>query len=410
MENVNLSKIFLFYLLLPFLIYSEDLKIADDFQEGDIVSAETFNQIFDTLEKISREVQDEDLLGAWECSSLEKSCDDEEAEEHGEEHEGSGCPVINVPSWTKKGFMYELKSAQLNLTASTAGTTISDSLNQPYNFATSSPSPLYVSNSSSAGTYSLYKERIFLKFSSGGPDVIESWNVNLISDSRFSLSSGGAGTRIPDYIICDRINSVPAPPSSPSALNAKTSINLNWVDSSSDETGFKVYRKQGSNEYSLVSTQTTTSYVDSDTSEGVTYSYYISSFNENGDSKKSKIVSATLDSINPFVVATLPVGGENYSGTTVTITFNEVIEIKCPTGQNFGITCGALPAIELVGTGGSGNTYYMGQPGEKGISISGAPFVDGANPNYSVTVSKDHIFDLNGNQMEEDFTFSFTDG
>ena len=206
LENVNLSKIFLFYLLLPFLIYSEDLKIADDFQEGDIVSAETFNQIFDTLEKISREVQDEDLLGAWECSSLEKSCDDEEAEEHGEEHEGSGCPVINVPSWTKKGFMYELKSAQLNLTASSAGTTISDSLNQPYNFATSSPSPLYVSNSSSAGTYSLYKERIFLKFSSGGPDVIESWNVNLISDSRFSLSSGGAGTRIPDYIICDRIN------------------------------------------------------------------------------------------------------------------------------------------------------------------------------------------------------------
>jgi len=396
LENVNLSRIFLFCLLLPFLIYSEDLKIADDFQEGDIVSAETFNQIFDTLEKISREVQDEDLLGAWECSSLEKSCSD--------------CPVINVPSWSKKGFMYELKSAQLNLTASSAGTTISDSLNQPYNFTTSSPSPLYVSNSSSAGTYSLYKERIFLKFSSGGPDVIESWNVNLISDSRFSLSSGGAGTRIPDYIICDRINSVPASPSSPSALNAKISINLNWVDSSSDETGFKVYRKQGSNEYSLVSTQTTTSYVDSDTSEGVTYSYYISSFNENGESKKSKIVSATLDSINPFVVATLPVGGENYSGTTVTITFNEVIEIKCPTGQNSGITCGALPAIELVGTGGSVNTYYMGQVGEKGISISGAPFVDGANPNYSVTVSKDHIFDLNGNQMEEDFTFSFTDG
>ena len=206
LENVNLNKFFLLSLLLPFYIYSDDLKIADDFQEGDIVSAEIFNQIFDTIEKISREVRDEDLLGAWECSSLEKSCDDEEAEEHGDQEEGSGCPVKNVPSWNKKGFMYELKSAQLNLTASIGGTTTSDSLNQPYNFTTSSPSPLYVSNSSSDGTYSLYKERIFLKFSSGGPDVIESWNVNLISDSRFSLSSGGAGTRIPDYIICDRIN------------------------------------------------------------------------------------------------------------------------------------------------------------------------------------------------------------
>ena len=102
--------------------------------------------------------------------------------------------------------MYELKSAQLNLIASTGGTTISDSLNQPYNFTTSSPSPLYVSNSSSDGTYSLFKEKIYFKFSSGGPDIIESWDVNLISESRFSLSSGGAGTRVPDYIICDRIN------------------------------------------------------------------------------------------------------------------------------------------------------------------------------------------------------------
>lgn len=206
MENVDLNKFFLLYLLLPFFISSENLKIADDFQEGDIVSAETFNQIFNTIEKISREVRDEDLLGAWECSSLEKSCDDDEAEEHGNGQESSGCPVKNIPSWSKKGFMYELKSAQLNLIASTGGTTISDSLNQPYNFTTSSPSPLYVSNSSSDGTYSLFKEKIYFKFSSGGPDIIESWDVNLISESRFSLSSGGAGTRVPDYIICDRIN------------------------------------------------------------------------------------------------------------------------------------------------------------------------------------------------------------
>ena len=51
----------------------------------------------------------------------------------------------------------------------------------------------------------------------------------------------------------------------------------------------------------------------------------------------------------------------------------------------------------------------MGQIGFKGISISSQPFTDDANPNYSVTVSKDLIFDLNGNQMEEDYTFSFTD-
>ena len=62
-----------------------------------------------------------------------------------------------------------------------------------------------------------------------------------------------------------------------------------------------------------------------------------------------------------------------------------------------------------MGTGGSGNTYFMGQVGENGIIITANPFVDGANPNYDVTISKDYIFDLNGNQMAEDYTFSFTD-
>ena len=36
--------------------YADDLKIADDFKSGDVVSAETFNQIFDTIEKIKLEL------------------------------------------------------------------------------------------------------------------------------------------------------------------------------------------------------------------------------------------------------------------------------------------------------------------------------------------------------------------
>ena len=32
---------------LSFPLFADDLKVADDFNEGDILSAETFNQIFD---------------------------------------------------------------------------------------------------------------------------------------------------------------------------------------------------------------------------------------------------------------------------------------------------------------------------------------------------------------------------
>jgi uncharacterized protein YxeA len=381
-----LNKFFLFFLLLPFFIFSEDLIIADDFQEGDLLSAETFNQIFDTIEKINRTIVTEDLIGTWSCDAM---------------------TTRQTAGWADKSLYYLLEDAQVNFALGSGGTTGIKVL------STSSPSPFKRQSSSFSGEFSVLNNKLFTK--SDGENESRIWSINFISESRFELtfletSAQSFPANYSSFITCDSAVAVPAAPTSPSAVNAKTSINLTWVDSSVGETGFKVYRKQGSNEFSLVSTQTTTSYIDSDTSEGATYEYYISSYNQNGESKKSKIVSATLDSINPFVVSTLPADGENYSGTTVTITFNEVIEIKCPEGQSGPASCGALPAIELVGTGGSGNTYYMGQVGEKGISISGAPFVDGANPNYSVTISKDHIFDLNGNQMEEDFTFSFIDG
>ncbi len=383
-----MNKFFLFYLLLPFFIFSEDLKIADDFQEGDLLSAETFNQIFDTIEKINRTIVTEDLIGTWSCDAM---------------------TTRQTTGWADKSLYYLLEDAQVNFAIGSGGTTGINVL------STSSPSPFKRQSSSFSGEFSVLNNKLFTK--SDGENESRIWSINFISEFRFELtfletSAQSFPANYSSFITCDSAVAVPAAPTSPSAVNAKTSINLTWVDSSVGETGFKVYRKQGSNEFILLSAQTTTSYIDSDTYEGATYEYYISSYNDNGESKKSKIVSATLDSINPFVVSTLPADGENYSGTTVTITFNEVIEIKCPAGQNknSGILCGALPAIELVGTGGSVNTYYMGQVGEKGISISGSPFTDGANPNYSVTISKDHIFDLNGNQMDEDFTFSFIDG
>ena len=48
--------------------HADDLKVADDFKSGDLVSADTFNQIFNTLESINRSVIDTDLIGVWNCS------------------------------------------------------------------------------------------------------------------------------------------------------------------------------------------------------------------------------------------------------------------------------------------------------------------------------------------------------
>ena len=69
--SVDLNKL-LIGILMVFAwagVQADDLKVADDFESGDLVSADTFNQIFDTLEKINRAVVDTDLGGVWSCSS-----------------------------------------------------------------------------------------------------------------------------------------------------------------------------------------------------------------------------------------------------------------------------------------------------------------------------------------------------
>ena len=395
----SLKGYFLFLtFVLSFVSFSSDLIIADKFEDGDIVSAETFNEIFDTIEKINRTVKNDDLLGTWTCDAFTTRA---------------------TSDWIKEGFYYVVKDAQVNFTLSSSGS------NPVYTISTSYLSPFkrqaaglnHAHDGSFSATFLVSKNKLFTKHK----DDIDAriWDINFVSPTRFELtfletSAESFPAAYASFLTCDSALAVPAPPISPSAINAQTSINVSWTGGEG-ELGFRVYRKRdGDPNYSLLTTTTSGSYSDSSTVEGLTYFYYVVAFNDNGESAKSKVVSATLDSINPFVVSTLPADGDNYLGTTVTITFNEVIEIKCPESQQSsgpaGASCNALPAIELVGTGGSGNTYYMGQVGANGISISGAPFVDGANPNYSVTVSKDHIFDLNGNQMEEDFTFSFTDG
>ncbi len=387
----------LIFFMISSPVFTDDLKIADDFKEGDVLSAETFNQIFDTIERINRKITDNDLFGTWTCSAMKMSLGGE-----------AGLPS----GWINKDDLaHEISGVQVNFTQTVSGTV--PGVNA---ITTSTPNPFFlnspIQDEALNGNYLLKNNKIVIKsqgYNNGGQIGYSrgSYSVEFLSPTRLLLSDDD------ESITCDVSSAVPAAPTGPTALNEKTSIDLAWTDTSDNEAGFKIYRKpDGSGEFTLLATLTTSSYSDTDTNEGVKYSYYIVSYNNNGESAKSKVVSATLDSIKPSVVSTIPADGQNYSGTTVTITFNEVIEIKCPEGGQSGGAglCVADPAVKLVGTGGSGNTYYMGQVGEKGISISGAPFVDGANPNYSVTISKDHIFDLNGNQMEEDFTFSFTDG
>ena len=70
-----MKKIFLLTLLFSSISYA-DLDIGEDFEAGDLVSAEEFNNKFGKLKKVVGEIKDSDILGVWDCISYKETLGD----------------------------------------------------------------------------------------------------------------------------------------------------------------------------------------------------------------------------------------------------------------------------------------------------------------------------------------------
>jgi len=118
----------------------------------------------------------------------------------------------------------------------------------------------------------------------------------------------GAVSGVYSYSIDQRSTvSKPAAPGSLSAVAASSSsINLRWSDLSSNESGFRPYRWNGSSWASLDSVSAnSTSYTNSGLSSNTTYYYYVCSYNSAGESCPANYVQATTSSAS---------GGSSWDG------------------------------------------------------------------------------------------------
>ena len=391
--------------------YADDLKVADDFKSGDLVSADTFNQIFGTLEQINRTVVDTDLVGVWSCSSA---------------YTGQ-TNVENISSWTNNGVFRLLEQVQINLSASGSKT----SLEEAFSFTSAAPNMINPNEGDGTaafiGKYILDKNHMWLQSTKDSATTATMiYAIDLISPTRFIAnripSSTSAGVSM---FSCDSAEAVPASPTAPTATNNKTGINLAWTDASSDETGFKVYRRLSSEtEAKVIATQTAVTYSDTDLTESQTAYYRVTAYNDNGDSAKSKAVSATLDNTAPTVVSTTP--ENNGTGSrqlrNVVVTFSEKIETVCPAGDqytglagSFCPTSGSPVTFTAMVDGksrvvGSYSLLTAGFGGSTTVSLTtmgSAERFDANQTGITVTVDKDWIRDANGVQMTEDFQFNF---
>ena len=399
-------------------IEADDYVWGEEFVEGDVISAATFNQIFGTLQKLNRTPVDADLVGTWSCSSVR-----------------SYYTGMDTTGWVRTGFIDLLSNAQLTMTASSAA----KSLESAYSFSTSAPTPLISfddASYASSGTYMLYRSTLFFKglmTPSGNSTSVIKHQVNIVSDDRFTLTPLSGGGNSPDMIVCDSAIAVPASPTTTIATNAQTTVNVSWTDQSSDETGFNIYRRLSTEtEATQLATAVTASpYVDSTLTEGQTAYYSVSAYNANGESGKSRVVAATLDSVKPTAVSHVPSANQQVdpavrSHQNLSITFSEAVKIICPAGGN-GPSCSTAGfAITAVGTKDNdelSNYNYefpvSGSPfasaitvGQSGIVFSGdlTPLNLPRGDTITVTVHKEWIQDANGNQMAADYTYTFTTG
>ncbi|MGC8943569.1 MAG: fibronectin type III domain-containing protein [Caldisericia bacterium] len=109
-----------------------------------------------------------------------------------------------------------------------------------------------------------------------------------------------------------KTNPLGTPPNAPTNLNANAlscnQVQLNWVDNSDNENGFRIERKEGTGSYEVISNTgpDIETFVDDAVSENKTYTYKVIAFNEYGESSSNeKIVSTPLCGTKPVAPSNL---------------------------------------------------------------------------------------------------------
>ena len=376
---------------------AQDYVWGEEFKEGDTISAATFNQIFSTLQKLNRTPVDADLVGTWSCSAVWTGSPS-----------GAGLTQDSTNTW-----IYSLSGAQLTMTASSAST----SFPTGYTFSTGNPSP-FVSQSGTgavSGTFVLLGNVMISNGILGANNYL-THAVDVVSDERIIFTTNWTSSNLAKVVMCDSATPVPAAPTATVATNAQTTVSVAWTDQSSDETGFKIYRRLSTQTAAtqLATAVTASPYVDSSLTEGQTAYYNVSAYNSNGESSKSGVANATLDSIKPTVTSHTPTTSQQVAktSTTISIIFAENIQVICPAGGD-GPSCATSGAAVNV-VGGS-KTYSCSGFGFNGAAASSvlSAHCSGdftASDTITVTVEKEWIRDANGNHINADYSYSFTTG
>jgi hypothetical protein len=279
---IVLASIFLSY---PMNLIGGDFDTPHRFSAGDTISADMMNEIFDYIKNSNKMISASELIGTWSCLLYTQ---------------GNTCG-LNASLGTDS--VYKYTSSTLVMT---------DDNDSTYSYTSTIPNVFNCGDVADNGTgignwvvknnilfHDVYKWGI-----KGDPSVEGQTNfakLKKISNTKFLMEMGSAATTV--FVECDKQNIPPIAPTLgnvtqiPATSDSGYRVSLTWTDNSTDETGFKVLRKDTlTGSFSTVTTTAAdaTSYSDTVTAAG-TYKYRVSTTNSNGDSTGSKVVEVVVE-------------------------------------------------------------------------------------------------------------------
>ena len=275
---IVLASILLSY---PMNLLGGDFETPHEFKSGDTISADMMNEIFDYIKNANKMISASELIGTWSCLLYTRS---------------SECRTAGWDNATD--------GVILPYVHNTDNITFIDDGDGTYSYTTPAPNIFSCADASDAGfgDWIVKNNALWIVFSSGGnageatdANDVKVVKLKKVSNSKLLMEYNSAS--IPVLAECEKQN---LPPTTPAIFTASASgktVTLAWTDNSTDETGFKVLRKDSCDgSYSTLTTTSAdaTSYSDTAPAAG-SYWYRVSATNSNGDSVASKMVRVDVE-------------------------------------------------------------------------------------------------------------------
>ena len=257
--------------------FAEDYKSANRLQEGDVISAEVFNDILDRIELTLKSITEADLLGTWDLVQ-------------------TVCPS-GVPGNCSSAGTFTGRQTQVDDLYSQRIDTItfSNDGDGTYSFQQTNYCSLTRSgdiNSSCNRKFAIVDGRMIFE---GSPSS-SAFSIKKISNTRILISEFFNGSASFNIVRLDKKNLAPNPPTDLTATLSSGTVSLSWTASEGGATSYTIKAKTtATGTYSDVTTgNTSTTYSDS-LSTGTKW-YRIFAVNSDGTSIGSNVVSVTVES------------------------------------------------------------------------------------------------------------------